>query len=99
MYNCFKTDISIHHPLEYITQPYQFLRHPISSGRYENKICPLGKMVSILLAIWILFREKKEKVRINKGIFWALLLGTLLMNLNAFVYLIPIFIYELYFLS
>ena len=99
MYNIFKTKYSIHHPLEYIINNQNisdFIKHPINSGNYENKICLLGTYVSVLLVFWIIIRKPTKIYRkINKIIFILVLLGSLLMNLNAFIYLIPVFIYEL----
>ena len=101
MYNIFKTKYSIHHPIEYLINNQnmiEFIKHPINSGNYENKICLLGKYVSILLVFWIIFRRPNKIYRkINKLIFGLVLLGSLLMNLNAFIYLIPVFIYELWY--
>uniref|UniRef100_A0A6C0JI21 Uncharacterized protein n=1 Tax=viral metagenome TaxID=1070528 RepID=A0A6C0JI21_9ZZZZ len=103
MYNYFKTSFSIHHPLEYVinNQPIgNFFKHPINTGEYENKICPLGNVVSFILALWILSRNSlktrfgKKIDTINKIIFIVVFIFSLLMNINAFVYLIPVFIFE-----
>lgn len=104
MYNVFKTSISVHHPLEFMINNLplnNFFKHPVYSGNYENKICMLGKIVSWLLIIWILTRKyMKPYVKnipfINKLIFILLFVGTLLMNLNAFLYMAPVFLYEYY---
>lgn len=104
MYNYFQTNISIHHPFEYILNNYSlghFLRHPIDTGIKESKICPLGNLAGWLLGIWVLLRHILEIYdsatiyKINKTFFLILLLSSLIMNLNAFVYMIPVFIYEL----
>ena len=106
MYNIFKTKISFNHPLENILmkQPMSnYFKHPIQSDIYENKICPFGKLVSKMLVIWIFIRRylskkhKKTIKKINKFIFILVLIGSLIMNLNSFIYLIPIFIFELYY--
>ena len=60
MYNFFKTSKSIHHPLEYYfaDKPLgEFLKHPIDTGEYENKICPLGNVSGWLIGLWILARK------------------------------------------
>jgi hypothetical protein len=104
MYNLFKTKFSFHHPLEKIInkQPISnYFKHPIYSGQYENKICPFGKLVSKLLVIWIFLRifllkkyDYMQIGKINNTIFGLVLVGSLLLNINSFVYLIPVFIYE-----
>ena len=103
MYNFFKTTKSIHNPLEYyiFNQPIEnIFKHPIDTGEYENKICTFGNIVGWLLGIWILSRNilytdsNRKNNKINKIIFILVLIGSLMMNMNAFIYLIPVFIYE-----
>ena len=105
MYNIFKTSFSINHPGEYILKDLpisDFFKHPINKSVYENKICPLGHITSKLLVIWLFLRLGlvkfgKYKVKwANLIIFGLFFVFTLLMNLNAFIYLIPVFIYEYY---
>ena len=102
MFNIFKTTITFHHPIEILIQDktnfLNFLKHPIYSSKYENKICMLGKIVSWFLVLWILNKKKlSSKIntkRINYIIFSIFFIGTLLMNINSFIYMIPIFLYE-----
>jgi len=105
MYNIFKTKYSIHHPLEWIigNSKYNVIKHPIDTGLYESKICVLGKLVSILLILWIWFRFLLRKFvknnfvqKINLFIFIIVALCSLLMNINAFIYYIPIYVYEIF---
>ena len=101
MYNIFKTKISFHHPLEVFIQNRDFsdyLRHPISSGIYESKICKLGNDASLLIICWLWIRLlfKKDKIiKYNYILFIIILICSLLMNINSFIYFIPIYIYEL----
>lgn len=101
MYNIFKTKISFHHPLEILIQNREFsdyLSHPISSGIYESKICKLGNDVSLLIICWLWIRLlfKKDKIiKYNYILFILILICSLLMNINSFIYFIPIYIYEL----
>ena len=98
MFNYFKTRLYIHHPFEYLLlneSVYSFLKHPISSIEYENKICPLGNLVGYIFAIWIFLRNYFESKIINKVIIYLILIGSLILNLNAFIYFIPLFIYEI----
>ncbi len=103
MWNIFKTEKSFHNPLEIIIQKkniYNFFQHPISNGIYESKICPLGNVVSKILVIWIflrLFMNKKKMLKYNKIIFITLFVCSILLNMNSFIYYIPIYIYEFYF--
>ena len=69
MFNYFKTKYSFNHPLEsIITQNYNFIKHPINSGNYESKICPLGNLAGYLLLIWFILRNfiKYESSKIRK---------------------------------
>ena len=105
MFNYFKTKYSVHLSWEYITQKHSFLRHPIKTGVYESKICPLGNLVGWLLPIWIFLRTYSYIYKINSKyisilnyILWGVIfILSFFMNLNAFIYLIPVFILETYF--
>ena len=103
MFIFFKTRYSIHHPFEKdITNLYDFIKHPIGSYRYENKVCVLGKIVSILFSIWLLLRhclDVSHKKTINSILVSSIGIGCLLMNLNAFIYYLPILLLELCYMS
>ena len=103
MYNYFKTKLTIHHPLESILMNgniSNFLKHPIDSYKYESKICDFGNLVGYTLGVWIISRLFiKQNKKLNKIIFTLVFFGSMLMNLNAFVYYIPIFILEKYLLK
>ena len=96
----FRTRYSVHHPLEIYLQGRSlgsFLRHPVATGVYENKICPLGHFAAILLAVWILLRHRCRSVVANRvsRIAWGLILvGGLLMNVNVVMYLLPAYIID-----
>lgn len=106
VYNIFKTKVSIHHPFEIYLQNStvaEYLQHPIYTSQYESKICPFGKLVSKILILWIIIRTyltfyykelRNELHKFNKAIFWTIFIGSIVLNLNAFVYLVPVFIYE-----
>ena len=105
MYNIFKTTYSFHHPIEILISKMSipdYLKHPIYSDVYESKICSFGKYASILLIIWLIIRQNLNSVnfnfyrKINLIIFSLFLIGTLALNMNSFIYLIPVFIYEFY---
>ena len=105
MYNVFKTTYSFHHPIEILISKMSipdYLKHPIYSDVYESKICSFGKKASILLIIWLIIRQNLNSVnfnfyrKINLIIFSLFLIGTLALNMNSFIYLIPVFIYEFY---
>ena len=106
VYNIFKTKYSFHHPIEVLLQKNSmsdYFKHPIYSGEYESKICPFGKFISKLLIIWIFLRIYLKRnytnliniKKINKIIFTLVLIGSILLNFNSFIYFIPVFIYEL----
>ena len=108
MYNYFKTSVSFHNPVETLLNDKvfnNFFKHPIYSGNYESKICRFGNLVGFLLAIWVILRyyisknflDRKALVeKINKLIFCIVLLGAIFLNFNAFIYYLPIFLYELF---
>jgi hypothetical protein len=98
----FKTRCSVHHPLEVLLQNKNmgtFLKHPVSTGRYESKVCPLGKCVAWLFATWLILRQllsQKKAVMWSKRLWVVLMLGAGLMNLNVLIYLLPAFIIDCY---
>lgn len=105
MLTYFKTRYSLAHPLSNFEDSY--FKHPIGiSKNKESKICRFGRDGSFLLAgfllgKYILFRTKCIKKELyyslgRLGLITVLILS--LMNLNAFVYLIPFFVYESRFL-
>ena len=70
---------------------------------YENKICVFGKIMAIISIIlaWFRFSELKRKPENYRMILFISIFYyivcitlTLLMNLNAFVYIIPLIIME-----
>ena len=61
-------------------------------------ICKFGKVSSWIFALYLLLRHKKFNKFINiRIIFFGLLLS--LMNLNATIYLLPIFLIEYRYIS
>lgn len=99
MFNFFKTTWSIHHPLEMLFQNNNYLQHPISSGEYENKICKLGNLTGMFLFFWFILRWKlneNARKKWNKIILIIIATVSLLMNINAFIYLLPIIVIEYY---
>ena len=104
MFNYFKTTYSVHHPFEIlITGISKYLEHPIGTGHYENKICKFGHDISWYLAFYLIIRNfldeltdvKKETIcLINKFITYCAIGMALLTNMNAFIYLIPILVFE-----
>jgi len=110
MYNSFKTKISFHHPLEILIQTNSinnYIKHPINNGIYESKICKLGNHVSLVIIVYLLLRlyiiitstenSRNNVIKFNYFLFSGILIISFLMNFNAFLYLVPIYVYELYF--
>ena len=93
MFNYFKTEYSIHHPYEYVFSS-KLLKHPIKTGRYESKICLLGNYVGIFLLFWYLIRDNIKNKFCNNFVIVSVTIGSLLMNMNAFVYMLPLIIIE-----
>ena len=101
MFHFFQTRYSVHHPFEFaLTQRADILRHPISTGVYESKICPLGSIVAFLVAAFILlrllFRDRCPRAfqTATRVVFVALAVGALLTNMNAFIYILPLLLIE-----
>ena len=110
MWNFFKTTYSFHNIWETnlmsIPSIPQFFKHQIKNTEYSNKICPLGNLSAYILAIWIIITKiitpqylsnklQQHLKTTTKIIFITTAILAFIMNLNAFIYLIPIFVYEI----
>ena len=94
MFRYFKT--SINFDILKIYWANKYLKHDIQNN-YGLKICPFGQDIIFVLIFLLLFRlvYKFDKTYIHYSLYIALGLS-LLMNWNAFVYLLPVFMVELY---
>ena len=103
----FKTHYSLLHPILLFNDlKNDYLNHSgiWKSTEVESKICIFGHWMAILLAIYLtlkyIFNTKKyiNKKYLNKINTFIFRIGLVisLMNPNAFLYLLPIFVYELY---
>jgi len=100
MYFLFKTEYCFNNALldNQIQKIGPFFVH--NTGTLENKICPFGKFMAIIAIIlaWIRLLVLDNP----KVIQYSLLFGSIcaflafLMNTNAFLYIIPLIINELY---
>ena len=111
MYNLFKTNIFFQNPVEIFLQETIFkgnktMEHTINTVEYCSKICKFGKLISVILTILIYIRyiciKNKNYTNINfftKLTLILVIVFSLVLNMNAFIYLIPVFIYELYLLN
>lgn len=107
MFNFFKTTIEFHHPFEiFLTSFSEYVKHPIKTGLYENKICRFGNDISYVFAIYIILRfilyktnsiKKNTLCMINKTLIYVAFVVSLLMNMNAVIYLIPLLLLEYYY--
>jgi len=107
MLNYFKTNIALDHGfilniLKNIGIESDFIKHYHSPNTYKiegapiNMVCPLGNLVSWLLAIFFILRNYIPALKKwNKPIIILLFIGSW-MNINVLVYLLPIFICEIY---
>ena len=101
MFNFFKTNKSIHHPLERIIQKNieGIFKHPVHTGKYQSKICEFGKLSSYGIAILIFLRNKyRKKTKLLNTIVIAIVaIISFILNINAFIYLLPVFLLEYFY--
>ena len=95
MFNYFQTSVYLSHPLDIYTNKVSFLTHT----ERENHICHLGNIIGYLLPIWLISRNflsfsEKSLQKINNIILNSIFIGSLLMNMNAFVYFLPLYIID-----
>jgi len=78
------------------------------TGVYENKVCMFGRIMAVVAVIWWLLRYfiiinypayKSAALWITVGFDITGLALAYIMNLNAFVYLLPLVFMELYVIS
>ena len=78
-----------------------------NTGQYENKICPFGKVMAGLTVVFWLVRlflmkgpEYRSLLLKTTVIFDIVCVGlAVLMNYNAFIYIVPLMFLELYFIK
>jgi hypothetical protein len=92
MFNYFKTDTYFAHPFDMITNNIPLLNH----SEKENHICLIGNIVGFILPLWLIGRNYiQNSIAYNKFIMNGILLGSLLSNMNAFVYFLPLYLINL----
>jgi hypothetical protein len=104
--NYFKTTYSIAHPLSYFKYKYMF--HPIYNTKTKKSmICQFGHDASWFIALFLLTRiyiikhkiiPTKQIKQISTMVLWSVFIVSL-VNLNAVVYLLPYFIFELLYIK
>ena len=83
-----KTDFNI------LASPKNWLLKHNTGNEYLQRICPLGQIAVFLLVFVIIGRHY---INISKNIINTILIIAIilsLINLNAFIYLLPVFIVE-----
>ena len=105
MFNYFKTKIALDHgcilnllkniglyndKLNHYTQSMYKLEEPI------NMVCPFGHFISWFIGLFLIIRNYYPKINKYNNIVLILLFIGSWMNINVLVYLIPIFIIEIY---
>lgn len=100
MYFLFKTKYSFSNALldKQVQKIGPFFVH--NTGSKENKICPFGKLMAIIAIIlaWIRLLVLDNPKVIQYTIIFNSICVTLafLMNINSFLYIIPLIIVEIY---
>ena len=100
MLNFFKTKYSLAHPLSNFNNEY--LKHPIGKSDIPiSNICEFGHQSSWLLATFIILRPFFiNKYTKNLNILGLIIVFSFsLLNMNAVVYLLPVFILEIYLIT
>lgn len=103
MLNYFKTTIVLDHGiilnfLNKIGINSECINHHTSIKLEEpiNMVCPFGHFISWFIGLFIIIRNYIPKLKeYNTVIFIMILIGSF-MNINVLIYLLPIFIIEIY---
>lgn len=97
----FKTRYSVAHPMSKFNN--DIFNHPIGiKDKPKNMICKFGKIMSILVSIFLIYRycnsldNKFRKIykKYHKKLIYIFII-LCLINFNALLYMIPIFLYEM----
>lgn len=106
MFNCFKTRFIFNHPMLCYLENIDYFKHPISrSKKCVQPICKFGQDVSLFFLAYFILRNIlvytnniKMLLYLNSFVIGITFILSFFMNINAFVYLIPIFIIESYYM-
>jgi hypothetical protein len=105
MFNYFKTTIALDrgcilnllkniglysNKLNHYTQGMYKLEEPI------NMVCPFGHFISWFIGLFLILRNYYPKINKYNNIVLTLLFVGSWMNINVLIYIIPIFIIEIY---
>lgn len=94
MFNYFETDIYFPHPLDIVTNRSPLLNHT----HKDNHICYLGNIVGFLLPIWLIGRHfvknQATRKKTNRIIMNTILVLALTLNMNAFMYFLPVWLLD-----
>lgn len=101
MLNYFETRYSLAHPFSYFRSRYFY--HPIGvSDKPMSQICPFGHQMSWYLGgyfivralLLINFPRLRHSIKLFNKVLMILLFIISIVNFNAVVYLIPVFLIE-----
>ena len=75
----------------------EILYHPIEKSKIPiSQICTFGKYGSVLIFLYLLFREFVSLPRYTNLIVFVIILGLCMLNYNAVLYMLPVVAVELY---
>jgi hypothetical protein len=101
MYFLFKTSYSFNYAIfnQNIQSLGYFFIH--DTRNYESKICVFGKIMAIIAITLSLYRLNNRKEAFNMTIMFDLLclFLALILNFNAFIYIIPLILCEIYIIN
>ena len=106
MFNSFKTRFVINHPMLCYLDAIDYFKHPISRSNVSVKpICEFGQDISLAFFVYFLTRNIliytnniEILIYMNSFVIGTTFILSIFMNPNAFVYLIPIFFVESYYM-
>lgn len=80
-----------------MTANHSWLVH--DTGRYESKICPLGKILVVVFIIFSLYRLRQPNGLLYETIVFdcSAIVLAFVLNWNALVYLLPVLVLEVLF--
>ena len=67
MFNYFKTNYYIHHPLDCITKQIKLIEHDTTFNNV-NKICPFGNFIGYIAPLWFIGRHNISNIELRNTI-------------------------------
>lgn len=92
--NYFKTTVNFAHPSTFFNN-YLFHHHVGETKKPRSMVCPFGKIISWIIAVYLIARNFNFNKAMNKNII-IIAFFLSLINFNVLIYIIPLLFIEIF---